>query len=78
MPLLRLKPDTNPRFYRFDVALTLVAGDRDTWGRVNRTFVDDIRKQFLLWRTLGDDDRRFYIDNASTQFAEPAPAQAEA
>lgn len=75
--LLRLKPDTNPRFYRFEVALTLVAGDRDTWGRVNRTFVDDIRKQFLLWRTLGDDDRRFYIDNASTQFAEPAPAQAE-
>ena len=75
---LSLVPDANPRFYRMEAALSLVAGDRDTWRRVNRTFVDDIRKQFLLWRTLGDEDRRFYIDRAADRFGAADPARTEA
>jgi hypothetical protein len=25
-----------------------------------RTFLDDLRKQFLVWRTLAQEDRQFY------------------
>jgi hypothetical protein len=29
---------------------------------VVRTFLDDVRKQFLVWRTLDAADRRYYAD----------------
>jgi len=48
------------RYYEIHVRLERTAGDFDTWSRVMRTFLDDLRKQFLVWRTLSQDDRTFY------------------
>ena len=48
------------RYYDIEVTLQRTAGDFDTWSRVMRTFLDDLRKQFLVWRTLARDDREFY------------------
>jgi hypothetical protein len=49
------------RYYVIDVTLKRTAGDFETWSRVMRTFLDDLRKQFLIWRTLSQDDRAFYV-----------------
>ena len=57
---LTIRPGDNPLYCDIDVHLHLVAGDWDTWQRVARTFLDDLRKQFLVWRTLSDEDRRLY------------------
>jgi hypothetical protein len=58
---LVLAPGEQPRYYEIDVTLDLLAGDLDTWGRVSRTFLDDLRKQFLMWRALAPEDREVYI-----------------
>ncbi len=57
---LFIRPGENPLYCDIDVHLHLVSGDWDTWQRVARTFLDDLRKQFLVWRTLADADRRAY------------------
>ncbi|MEW6756261.1 MAG: ABC transporter permease, partial [Candidatus Latescibacterota bacterium] len=57
---LELAPGSEARYWDIDVELVLVAGDFETWRRVSRTFLDDLRKQFLLWRTLPEADRRAY------------------
>jgi hypothetical protein len=48
------------RYYGIEVTLERTAGDFETWSRVMRTFLDDLRKQFLVWRTLSLEDRQFY------------------
>ena len=48
------------RYFGIEVTLERTAGDFDTWSRVMRTFLDDLRKQFLVWRTLAQEDRQFY------------------
>jgi hypothetical protein len=60
--VLQIAPGSDPRYCDIDVQLELVAGDRATWHRVVRTFLDDVRKQFLVWRTLDAADRRYYAD----------------
>ena len=57
---LEMGPGVEPRYYEIDITLDLLTGDLATWARVSRTFLDDLRKQFLLWRTLSDVDREAY------------------
>jgi len=49
-------------YYTIEVTLNRTAGDFETWSRVMRTFLDDLRKQFLVWRTLSREDRREYAE----------------
>jgi hypothetical protein len=58
---LELAPSEEPAYYEINVVLELVSGDFDTWRRVSRTFLDDLRKQFLVWRTLSLEDREAYV-----------------
>ncbi|MDH7569109.1 MAG: ABC transporter permease, partial [Armatimonadota bacterium] len=37
------------------------SGDVSNWKRVNRRFLNTLRKQFLIWRTLGSEDRERYL-----------------
>ena len=65
------------------LTLRRIDGEVKAWQRVNRRFVADVRRQFLLWRTIAPQDRRRYINyghqllagNLEAQF-EPAPATA--
>ena len=59
---MEIGPGTDPNYCDIHVDLTLVAGDLATWQRVVRTFLDDVRKQFLIWRTLDADSRRYYAE----------------
>ena len=70
---LELAPSEEPAYYEINVVLELVSGDFDTWRRVSRTFLDDLRKQFLVWRTLSLEDREAYIaDLARWEIDQPA------
>jgi len=67
--VLDLFPGADPRYYHIEVKLRRVAGEYDTWRRVNRTFLDDLRKQFLVWRTLALEDRLVYIERVERKGA---------
>lgn len=69
---LAMTPGAAPRYYDIDVTLELVSGDLATWMRVSRTFLDDLRKQFLLWRVLTPEDREVYVTKLE-QWCAPEP-----
>ncbi len=57
----------------FEIQITIhrMSGDISNWKRVNRRFLNTLRKQFLIWRTLGQEERGRYFEQAE----EPATAQ---
>lgn len=59
---MEIAPGADPHYCDIYVDLALVAGDLATWQRVVRTFLDDVRKQFLIWRTLSAESRRYYAE----------------
>ncbi len=59
---MEIGPGADLHYCDIHVDLTLVAGDLATWQRVVRTFLDDVRKQFLVWRTLDAESRRYYAE----------------
>ncbi len=40
-----------------DLTLTRLAGEVENWTTVNRRFLDSLRRQFLRWRTLSEEER---------------------
>ncbi len=75
--------DTTPTDMQdvFEIRLTIhrVSGDISNWKRVNRRFLNTLRKQFLIWRTLGAEERERYLADveqkeAATESAATAPA----
>jgi len=50
--LLKALPTGEHNIYKIQVNLTRLTGDRDSWIRVNRSFLDVLRKRFLVWRTI--------------------------
>ncbi len=52
--------------------ITRLSGDQQSWRRVNGRFLKNIRKQFLIWRALGDGARARYQKTAARMAAAPA------
>lgn len=50
--------------YDLRLTLTRVSGDVSNWKRVNRRFLNTLRKQFLIWRTLNAAERERYLEEA--------------
>ena len=77
---LRIRPAPDPRFCDLEMRLELLEGDPSAWRRVVRAFLDDVRQQFLIWRTLDDGERRRYAaelprwERAEDAEPETAPA----
>ncbi|MEN6519954.1 MAG: FtsX-like permease family protein [Armatimonadota bacterium] len=55
--------------YEVKVSITRESGDVSNWKRVNRRFLNIVRKQFLIWRTMKEEDREKYLscETADTQ-----------
>ena len=55
-----------------EVALQLVrqSGEPKDWQRLNKLFLDDLRKQFLIWRSLAPETMDSYRKNAEQRGAE--------
>lgn len=51
-----------PGYMEIDVALTRVAGEAAMWKRLNKGFLNDLRKQLLVWRSLEESTRTSYED----------------
>ncbi|MBV9851636.1 MAG: M28 family peptidase [Armatimonadetes bacterium] len=47
--------------YEVHLTLTRLSGDVSNWKRVNRRFLNVVRKQFLIWRTLSAEQRERYL-----------------
>lgn len=55
-----------PRFLELHVRLVRDAGEVGAWGRVNKAFVNNLRKQMLVWRSLDDTTRGYYASFLET------------
>jgi hypothetical protein len=52
----------DPGFLEIRVQLARLAGEANVWRRINKAFLDDIRKQILIWRSLDDEAKKEYAD----------------
>ena len=51
------------------IRISRQSGQASTWVRINRGFLNEIRKQFLLWRTLDPDAKAEYTEESESVFA---------
>ena len=58
---LRTVPTDMEDVFEIQLHLERVSGDVSSWRRVNRRFLNTLRKQFLIWRTLRAEDRDRYL-----------------
>jgi len=75
--LLRTEPTDMEDVYEVKLRITRESGDISNWKRVNRRFLNTLRKQFLIWRTLRAEDREKYLTaavDADSVGSEPTPA----
>jgi len=52
-------PD-DPEFLGIKVHLVREAGEANTWRRINKAFLNQLRKQLLMWRSLDEEARTYY------------------
>jgi hypothetical protein len=57
---LHTVPTEMPDVYELRLVVHRESGDVSNWKRVNRRFLNTMRKQFLIWRTLGQEEREKY------------------
>jgi hypothetical protein len=66
---LRTVPTDMEDVYEIRLQLERVSGDVSSWRRVNRRFLNTLRKQFLIWRTLRAEERDRYLGIAPAEAA---------
>jgi hypothetical protein len=63
---LSVHPTDQPAVFEVQVQLTREAGNPGAWRRLNRAFLVDIRKQFLLWRGLHANLVAHYVQSSTS------------
>lgn len=58
---LLLRPAAVHGAFSVHIHLHRLSGDVSNWVRLNRRFMDQFRKQFLVWRTLSEEKRERYL-----------------
>jgi len=59
--------DKSRGMYNFVVQTERLTGMEGIWKRSNPLFVDELRKQFLVWRGLREGDRRDYVEKGKVR-----------
>jgi hypothetical protein len=78
MVRLETIPTDMDEVYALKLLIHRESGDVSNWKRVNRRFLNTLRKQFLIWRTLRADEREKYLSaQEAAGSTESAPAVAE-
>ena len=58
---LKFRPSAEERgFLEIHVALERESGEANAWRRINKTFLMNLRKQLLIWRSFDDATKRHY------------------
>ena len=68
--LLLIHPGEFGDVYDVQVVLERLSGDDGSWWRMNRTFLTELRKQFLQWRSLSPQRMKQYVEESRSLFAE--------
>ncbi|NLN74937.1 MAG: FtsX-like permease family protein [Armatimonadetes bacterium] len=68
---LSTEPTAMEDVFEVNLLITRESGDISNWKRVNRRFLNTLRKQFLIWRTMRADEREKYL-TATTDTAHPS------
>jgi len=68
--ILFLPDMKNPGFMEIQVTLRRVAGEAGMWKRLNKGFLDNLRKQLLVWRSLDPENQVAYEETIVAGFAE--------
>lgn len=58
---LRTTPTDDAAIFDLTLVIDRLSGDNPSWLRLNRVFLNVIRKQFLIWRTLGKAGQQAYV-----------------
>ena len=66
---LLIHPGQFPDIYEVEVLLERMSGDDGSWYRLNRTFLTELRKQFLQWRSLAPAKMMEYVEQSKRLFA---------
>jgi hypothetical protein len=65
---LLIHPGEFPDIYEVEVFLKRISGDDGSWHRMNRTFLTELRKQFLQWRSLAPARMKSYVEESKRLF----------
>lgn len=52
--------EEQPGFLEIRIQIVRQTGEAGIWKRLNKNFLNDLRKQLLVWRSLGDEERGGY------------------
>ena len=61
-------PTGDHNIYKIEVTLNRLSGDIASWQRMNRNFLNVLRKRFLVWRTLPTSTRLIYQSKLASSF----------
>ena len=67
---LQAIPDAEHNIYTVGLNLQRLSGEDASWRRVNQRFMNVIRKQFLIWRTVDGDAKEEYRRQGSSLLEE--------
>jgi ABC-type lipoprotein release transport system permease subunit len=65
---LLVHPGQFPDIYEVQVELSRLSGDDHSWYRMNRSFLTELRRQFLQWRSLSPERMVEYIEMSKRLF----------
>jgi len=68
--MLMIHPGEFPEIYEVNVYLQRLSGDDGSWYRMNRTFLTELRKQFLSWRSLSPQRMLDFVEESKRLFAD--------
>ncbi len=70
---IAIPPDQETRDFKVRIEIQLLSGTRDSWLRLNRDFISQIRQHFLHWRALTLQDRDELFEEAKTRLTGSIP-----
>ena len=72
--VVRLKaiPTGEHRIYKIETHIERLSGDMASWQRMNRNFLNVLRKRFLVWRTLPAGIREGYQERVADEYRRKA------
>ncbi len=65
--------EKDPGFLELRVRLVRQSGEANAWHRINKAFLNDVRKQLLVWRSLPQTDKLRYEKRLREAVSEPLP-----
>ena len=62
--------EKDERVFKIIYSAERLSGDLESWAKANYLFLDLIRKQFLIFRTLSSDIKKQYLQKLEENFSQ--------